>query len=158
MLGVKHYMNLLKTTLGYVPVILLKSIVQEVQLVVKHEVEEDNEENRLIEISETADLLEHIENVEDILLDRTKRIIFYLVFLCIIFVYNMSHYKIQESFYINQAVNEQIYKKLFFRMNKEGLENSFGTIKNSDDLSQWLFNVYLDTFNYQDGKLIIINI
>ncbi len=66
----------------------------------------------------------------------------------------MSRYKIQQAYYINHAVDTQFIKHQYLKLNQFGMENSLLTISSPNDLSEWLFLVYTDIFNWRDSNYI----
>ncbi len=91
---------------------------------------------------------EELLNVEDELISKLCKILLYLVFLCIIFVYYMNKFQIQQRFFVNEAVKSQIYEKIFYQNNKLSLHNSFSNLGESTDLEKWLFHSYTNIFTF----------
>ena len=127
--------------------------IEEVQLKIFDPEENKSNENK----KDTQNLLKDIDNIENVLLGKIREIIFYLIFLFLIFVYNLSHSQIQMSYYINHAYGIGLGYKKYFVMNQFGLENDFFTVNNMNDFMKWNFNLFADVFQYPKSKRIIIN-
>jgi len=167
--GVKEHMQRMLAKYKTLPFINLISTTEEPEINinqfmknVKHDkdarLEQNTEINELTkkedEPSQTANLLtKDIRLIEMNLLEKFKRIIFYLVFLFIVYVANMSKNKIHQSNFINHAFISQIFKKPYIDILKGGLENSFSTISSFDDLKTWCYEVIPEIFYFKDGKI-----
>lgn len=120
----------------------------------------DNIENNLNnELEENYDdkikiLDDELINIEDNLISKLCKILLYLIFLCIIFVYYMDKFQIQQRYFIDEAVKSQIFEYSFYGMNKLGLDNSFSNLGNSGDLEKWFFDAFTNIFSYSNYYFI----
>lgn len=124
-----------------------------------------NEENNLNVHKDSLNLIEKNENyqknttiideelymVENNLINKFWKITLFLVLLCIVFVYYMTQFKIQQRYYIDQAVKNDIFKNYFYQMNKYGLNNAFANIENAKSLERWFLDSYPSMFIF--GKI-----
>jgi hypothetical protein len=91
---------------------------------------------------------------EDTAIKKFKHIIFYFFLLVCLFTDSLNKFGIQQKYFIDSAVNKNIYKKRFFSNNINELHNSFENVINSELLYEWFFKVYLNIFEFK-GKLIL---
>lgn len=100
----------------------------------------------------TAELIKGIESVEIELIDKLIKIIMYLIFLLLIFVFTLSNFKIQQTYYIYDSFMSKLVNKKYFYENIDGLENSFMTIDTFDEILNWGQNSFSDFFNFPSGN------
>jgi hypothetical protein len=152
-ISVKSYLSNIKAMTGTVPNLFLICLDGdnniEPQVYNKEKLEHDI---LAFEDNDKANLLIGIEEVENEILAKLKDIIFYLCFLFIIFVFLMSRYKIEQSFYIYHSVEKQITESQFYVANKNGLKNSFSTVESMADLDDWAGKSWTDFFKFPDSK------
>lgn len=145
-LGVRLYLLQLKEKLGTIPNLVLlpiKSSVLRMNIAPQEE-----PVLKAAEGYETGELLKNIDNVESELLYKTRKIIFYLIFVCLVFVYNVSNSRVQQSYYINNAFQSRLVEKKYFKSNQYGLENDFKTINNLEDIMDWGIYCLVSLFQY----------
>lgn len=118
--------------------------------------DDNNESKKSLEIDiakydeKIAILDEELISVEDNLINKLFKILLYLIFLCVIFVYYLNKFQIQQRFYIDEAVKTQIFQSSFYSMNKYALDNSFSNLADSTDLERWFFDSYTQIFTFSN--------
>jgi hypothetical protein len=155
-LGVRLYLLQLREKLGTVPNLMLLPIKNSVFRV--NVAPQEEQVLKPAEGYETGELLKNIDNVETELLKKTRKIIFYLIFVCLIFVYNLSNSRVQQSYYINHAFQSRLVEKKYFKINQFGLENDFLTINNINDVMDWGIYSLVSLFQYPTSMEINLKI
>jgi len=157
-LAVRAKMNSFREKTGSIPNLNLVQIAHTSEMPVNLKKDEDSKKfsNRV----ETGDLLEGIDNVENTIIQKLIKIIFYLVFLSIIFVYNTTNSNIHQSYFMNKVVNRRIVERNYYWDNQLGNENSFMNMRNIEDLKRWGSNSFIEIFDYEkiDENLTITRI
>jgi len=90
---------------------------------------------------------------EDTAIKKFNHIVFYFILLVCVFTDSLTKFAIVQKYFIDGAVNKNIYKKRFFSNNINELNNSFENVINSELLYEWFFKVYLNIFEFK-GILI----
>ena len=161
-ISVKKYLNI-HSRMGkeshieiYLKPITKVNIDDEIKYEKNHD-DNKNEDNKFINIfGKNDEEKTKLADIEDTFLNKIKGIILYLVFLCAIFIYNMSKLKINDYYHLNQAVKNQILNLKFYQNNKYGLENSILKLHKIDDIYVWLFDSFMQVFHFSDGKFFLI--
>lgn len=152
-LSVKKYIEIKKAKSSQgVSNIYLKCILSE-----NLNIMNDNNKNELIlkqqiiNVIETGDIITNIEDIEDDLLEKIGKIIMYLMFLMMIYIYLITKYQIPAIYLINTAIKNQVYYAGFYKQNKFGLENNLQNLVNVKDIYYWMSEVFTNSFNLYDS-------
>ncbi len=149
--GVKSILLQYKEKIGSIPNLYLISfrstdenrLSSQHNLDMKINIDESNDEG-----INTAELIKGIESVEVELIDKLIKIIMYLIFLLLIFIFTLSNFQIQQTYYINDSFMSKLVNKKYFYQNIDGLENSFITIDTFDEILNWGQISFSDFFNF----------
>lgn len=109
-------------------------------------------------IQEIQIMTKDLEEAEDNIITRLFDIIVFLFFLACVFTSSLSRFQIQQSFFVDDAIKTQIFEKHYFADNVYGLQNTFANVMNTEDVYDWLSNVYLNLFSFRDGNINNTNI
>ncbi len=94
-------------------------------------------------------LSDDLVDVEDTTIKVFVNRILYFVLLACVFTECLNRLKIHQRYFINQTVENKIFRKRFFSNNAEGLKNSFEIIMDNYILYEWLDKIYLNIFQFR---------
>jgi hypothetical protein len=149
-LSVKEHMTYMKESTGSVPNLILLPITDEVELDVKNGKEDEEDSKKDSNDTMTANLLKDIDQVEIVLLQKIRQIMFYLLFLLVVFVFTLINAQIHQQYHITRAITNQVLNNKYYQQNPFALENSFLTMNKLNDLINWGPGAFVNIFDFPE--------